>query len=218
MTGEGNLGITAKRDDAGAWTSARLETVRQDFQCAAGKKMRIQGSLSLPDLGENGIGYWPAFWALGSNFRGVYTNWPAVGELDIMENVNAVNKVYGTYHCGTNPGGPCDETNGLSGNTIPVGTPAQGNMHTYTIEVDRTDEAAEALRWYLDGELYWQVAQTAVPAETWAATVHNSYFIILNLAIGGSFPDKVYGSPTPIESTAATGTMLVDYVAVYNSI
>lgn len=35
-------------------------------------------------------------------------NWPQVGELDIMENVNAVNKLYGTLHCGVNPGGPCD--------------------------------------------------------------------------------------------------------------
>lgn len=148
-----------------------------------------------------------------------YSNWPIVGELDIMENVNAVNKVYGTFHCGINPGGPCDETNGLSGNTVPSGSAAQGNFHTYTIEVDRTDSSAEVLRWYLDGTLYWQVTSTyeGMDAATWDEAVHNSYFIILNMAIGGSFPNNVYGSTTPIESTASSGTFLIDYVAVYNS-
>ncbi|KAJ4387793.1 hypothetical protein N0V93_008395 [Gnomoniopsis smithogilvyi] len=217
LTGNGVLGITARKDSAGAWTSARLETVRQDFQCAAGGKMRIQGSLSLPPLGENGVGYWPAFWALGGNFRDGYTNWPQVGELDIMENINAINKVYGTLHCGINPGGPCDETNGLSGNAVPNGTALQGNFHTFTIEVDRTDSSLEAVRWFLDGSLYWQVLSTSMDATTWDQSVHNSFYIILNLAIGGSFPDKIYGSTTPIESTASSGTLEIEYVAVYNS-
>lgn len=73
LTGNGSLGITARKDSAGAWTSARLETVRTDFGCKKGGKMRIQGSISLPALGENGIGIWPAFWSLGGNFRGTYT-------------------------------------------------------------------------------------------------------------------------------------------------
>lgn len=73
LTGNNTLGITARKDAAGAWTSARIETVRSDFGAAAGGKMRIQGSLSLPPLGENGVGYWPAFWTLGSNFRGNVT-------------------------------------------------------------------------------------------------------------------------------------------------
>lgn len=50
-----------------------METVRKDFVCAQGGKMRIQGSLSLPALGANGIGIWPAFWALGGTFRGNFT-------------------------------------------------------------------------------------------------------------------------------------------------
>lgn len=72
LTGNGTLGITARRDASGAWTSARIETQRTDFACAAGGKMRIVGSLNLPPLGENGVGYWPAFWALGGQFRGNY--------------------------------------------------------------------------------------------------------------------------------------------------
>lgn len=133
-----------------------------------------------------------------------------------MENVNAVNKLYGTMHCGTNPGGPCDETNGLSGNTVPA-TPMQGNFLQYTVEVDRTDSSNEAVRWYLGDTLYWQVTSSQVDATAWADAIHGSFFVLLNLAIGGSFPDKVYGSTTPIASTASAGTMFVEYVAVYNS-
>lgn len=147
----------------------------------------------------------------------LHRNWPQVGELDIMENVNAINKLWGTLHCGINPGGPCDETNGLSGNTVPTGSALQGSFHTFTIEVDRTDSALEAVRWYLDGTMYWQVLSTSMDATTWNESVHNSFFIILNMAIGGSFPNNVYGSTTPIESTASSGTFLIDYVAVYNS-
>lgn len=144
-------------------------------------------------------------------------NWPQVGELDIMENVNAVNKLYGTMHCGVNPGGPCDETNGLSGNTVP--SPAmQGNFLQYTVEVDRTDSSAEAIRWYLGDTQYHEVTAAQVgDATVWADAVHGSFFVLLNLAIGGSFPDKVYGSTTPIASTASSGTMFIEYVAVYNS-
>lgn len=145
-------------------------------------------------------------------------NWPQVGELDIMENVNAVNRLYGTLHCGVNPGGPCDETNGISGSTVP--SPAmQGNFLQYTVEVDRSDASAEAINWYLGDTLYHQVTAAQVgDATVWADAVHGSYFVLLNLAIGGSFPDKVYGSTTPIASTASSGTMFVEYVAVYNSV
>lgn len=135
-----------------------------------------------------------------------------------MENVNAQNKIHGTLHCGIYDGGPCQETTGLSGSTVPKGSPAQGNFHVYTIEVDRSDEANEAIRWYLDGAQYWEVLASVMDDATWTDAVHNTYFIILNLAIGGSFPNKVHGSDTPIESTASTGTLLVDYVAVYNSV
>lgn len=78
--------------------------------------MRIQARILMPDVtGTEAIGYWPAFWTLGSNYRGNYQNWPSVGEFDIMENVNGINSVWGVFHCGVNPGGPCRETDGIAG-------------------------------------------------------------------------------------------------------
>lgn len=135
-----------------------------------------------------------------------------------MENINGVNKVYGTMHCGTAPGGECNENDGRGSSAAPTGSALQGNFHTYTVEIDRT-ATIEAVRWYLDDVLYWQVTSDQLSAAVWAQTVQNDgYYMLLNLAIGGSFPDKVYGSTTPIESTVTSATMTFEYVAVYNSV
>lgn len=40
----------------------------------------------------------------------------------------------------------------------------------------------------------------------------------MNLAIGGSFPNKDYGADaTPLETTASGGVYEAEYIAVYNS-
>ena len=44
----------------------------------------------------SGLGYWPAFWTLGSPMRAGGT-WPTSGEIDIMEDVNALNEASQTY-------------------------------------------------------------------------------------------------------------------------
>jgi hypothetical protein len=134
-----------------------------------------------------------------------------------MENINGINTAFGTYHCGVNPGGPCDETNGISSSITCPGTTCQGNFHTYALEVDRTANI-ESLTWFIDDIQYGQVLSTSIPDDTWAQSVHSPQFILLNLAMGGSFPNKVYHSRTPISATVSGGKYQIDYVAVYNSI
>ncbi|KAK6204097.1 hypothetical protein LQW54_008451 [Pestalotiopsis sp. IQ-011] len=90
QTGRGALEIVAVKTGS-QWTSARIETVRKDFVARAGGAMRIQARMSLP-LVTQPAGYWPAFWTLGAAYRGNYTNWPSIGEFDILESVNGVNK------------------------------------------------------------------------------------------------------------------------------
>src|SRR5262249_6179317 len=108
--GSGNLRITPRRDSAGNWTSSRIETNRADFKPAAGRILRIEWRIQMPNVtGNAALGYWPAFWALGSPYRGNFQNWPSIGEFDVMENVNGLNQVFGTLHCGVSPGGPCNE-------------------------------------------------------------------------------------------------------------
>lgn len=206
--GTGNLRITPIRDRQGNWTSGRIETQRTDFQPATGKVMRIEARIQMPNVtGAKAQGYWPAFWALGAPFRGNYTNWPSVGEIDIMENVNGVNTVWGTLHCGTSPGGPCNETTGLGGSTACPGSTCQSAFHLYRVEWDRSG-SVEQLRWYVDGVLYNVVNETDVDAATWANATGHGFFIILNVAMGGNWP----GRPTGLTQSGVP--MIVDYVAV----
>lgn len=134
-----------------------------------------------------------------------------------MENVNGLNQVWGTLHCGVSPGGPCDETTGLSGSIACPGSACPGNAHTYSIEYDRS-VSPEELRWSVDDVIFHTVFQDQVGEATWAQSVQSRKFLLLNLAIGGGFPDGVAGFRTPTANTQTGGSMNIDWVAVYNSI
>ncbi|HEY8475024.1 MAG TPA: glycoside hydrolase family 16 protein [Natronosporangium sp.] len=216
VDGAGNLRITPLRDGNGNWTSARIETNQQDFRPPPGGVMRVEARLQMPNVtGDAALGYWPAFWMLNSPYRSDFGAWPGRGEFDIMENVNGLNNVWGVLHCGVAPGGPCDEFNGI-GNSRPCpGSPCQSGFHTYRFEWD-TSISPNQLRWYVDGQQYHTISQNQLPADTWnQMTNHAGYFIILNVAIGGGFPDGVAGFPTPTAATVPGRPMVVDYVAVW---
>ncbi|MFD9510580.1 glycoside hydrolase family 16 protein [Streptomyces mirabilis] len=212
LDGNGNLLITPRRDASGNWTSGRIETTRTDFQPPAGGKLRVEARLQMPNVtGAAAKGYWPAFWTLGAPYRGNYQNWPSVGELDIMENVQGLNTEWATMHCGTNPGGPCNETSGIGGNTPCAGTTCQAGFHTYAMEWDRST-SPEEIRFYLDGVNFHTVKANQVDATTWANATNHGYFVILNVAMGGGFPDAFGGGP---DSGTEPGHPLdVDYVQV----
>ncbi|MEU6818566.1 glycoside hydrolase family 16 protein [Streptomyces sp. NPDC046860] len=215
LDGNGNLLITPRRDSSGRWTSGRVETNRTDFQPPAGGKLRVQARVQMPNVtGAAAKGYWPAFWMLGSPFRGNYWNWPGVGELDIMENVQGLNNVWSTMHCGTNPGGPCNETTGI-GNSRPCpGSTCQSGFHTYAMEWDRST-SPQQIRFYVDDVNFHTVRADQVDATTWANATNHGYFIILNVAMGGGFPDAFGGGPDG--GTVPGHPMTVDYVQVLQS-
>jgi Glycosyl hydrolases family 16 len=215
--GAGHLDIkpihTGTDPNAG-WTSGRIETQRTDFDPGPGGVLIMQGSLQQPNVsGAAAAGYWPAFWSLGTPFRGVYTNWPQAGEIDLMEDINGLSSEFGTLHCGFAPGGPCNENTGLgSGQHACAG--CQTGFHTYAVQIDRST-SPEQIRWYLDGTQFFSVTenQPGMDATTWNNAVHHGFFMILNVAIGGAFPAAFGGGPTA--STQSGVPMIVDYVAVY---
>ncbi|MFC8780464.1 glycoside hydrolase family 16 protein [Streptomyces nigra] len=215
LDGNGNLRITPRRDGAGRWTSGRIETNRTDFQPPSGGKLRVEARIQVPNVtGAAAKGYWPAFWMLGAPYRGNYWNWPGVGELDIMENTQGMNTVFATMHCGTAPGGPCNENSGIGGNTTCSGTTCQAGFHTYRLEWDRST-SVEEIRFYLDGVNFHTVRANQVDATTWANATNHGYFIILNVAMGGGFPDAFGGGPDG--GTQPGHSMVVDYVQVLTS-
>ncbi len=209
--GNGHLVIKPLRNGS-AWTSGRIETKRTDFQPSVGGVMRVEASIQQPNVsGAESSGYWPAFWVLGAPFRGVYTNWPSIGEIDVMEDVNGASSVFGTLHCGSAQGGPCNETTGITSGQHPC-PGCQTGFHTYAVEYDRS-VSPEQIRWYLDDSNFFTVNANQVDATTWNDATHHGFFIILDVAMGGSFPAAFGGSVS--SSTASGVPMLVDYVRVY---
>jgi hypothetical protein len=206
LDGNGNLGITAL-NNGGNWTSGRIQTTSANVGAPAGGKLEVTASIRQP---TGGLGYWPAFWMLGPG------QWPENGEIDIMEDVNALSQVAGTIHCGTYPGGPCNEPNGI-GSGLRGCSGCQSGFHTYTIVLDRTNTSAESVTWYLDGAQYFTVNESQVGTATWQQAFDHNLSIILDLAMGGGFPNGVCKCTTPTGATASGGTMSVDYVAAYTT-
>jgi len=211
--GSGHLKITALRDGNGNWTSGRIESQRADFAAPAGGQLQVSASIEQPNVsGAAAAGYWPAFWMLGTQFRADH-HWPNDGEIDTMEDINGLSSVFGTLHCGVDPGGPCHETTGLgSGQHACPG--CQTGFHTYSVIVDRS-VSPEQIRWYLDGANYFTVSANQVDATTWANAVDHGFFIILDLAMGGAFPSAFGGGPT--SATQSGAAMIVDHVQVSTS-
>ena len=182
----GNLVITAKREDFGGahYTSARMKT--------QGKRSwtygRMEARIKLPVK----QGTWPGWWMLGSNISSV--GWPASGELDIMEQINTGNTVYGTAHWQAANGSQADYGNSL------VTTP--GDYHVYAIEWD-----ADYIKWFVDGTQYHIMQITGGTGNTQAFA--KDFFLLLNMAVGGNWPGFT------IDDASLPAKMYVDYVRVY---
>ncbi|KXT09028.1 hypothetical protein AC579_10181 [Pseudocercospora musae] len=217
QAGNGELWIIPQKSSSGAWTSGRIETRQNNFVAPAGGKLRVEARIKMPDVtSANGIGYWPAFWALGGAFRGNYTNWPFVGELDIMENISGQDTVTEVMHCDKNPGGACNEPSGIGNQASCSGSRCPGNYHIYEMVIDRTT-SPESIKFWLDRNLKYTIKSSQFTSTIWNQSVNRGFYLVLNVAMGGAYPNAVYGQTTPIASTVSGKQMAVDYVAVWST-
>lgn len=174
-----------------SYTSAKI-TTRGTFEQKYG---RYEAKIKLPW----GQGLWPAFWLLGDDSNGSVI-WPQIGEIDIMEyRGQQPSIVHGSIH------GP-----GYSA--------GEAITKSYTLPNDRfdTDFHIFGIEWgpnyinyYVDNVLYNQITPKNLPAGAEWVFNDNNFYIILNLAVGGSF----VGAPTT--QTVFPQEMIVDYVRVY---
>jgi beta-glucanase (GH16 family) len=194
MDGQGHLVITARKENPSnfncwygrcQYTSARLNTSGKFSQTFG----HVEARLKMP----TGQGMWPAFWMLGTNINSV--GWPTCGEVDIMENIGREpNTNHGTIH---GPG--YSGANGV-GATF-TGPKFSDGFHTF-----RFDWSQNSLAWSVDGQVYERRTPADVGGHQWV--FNHPFFVILNLAVGGSFPGD------PNSSTPFPNTLVVDYVRV----
>jgi hypothetical protein len=207
LDGNGHLVLKAI-NNGGTWTSARLESTRDDFQAPAGGELEMSASIEQPNPGANGLGYWPAFWALGSPMR-AGGGWPQSGEIDMMEDVNGLNEASQTLHDSANSPGhgliACPNT----------ASSCETGYHTYSVIVDRTNTSAEQMLFQMDGVTESTITEASVGTAAWQAAIDHGFFILWDLAMGGNYPDGVSGQTTPTAATASGAFMSAAWVAVY---
>ncbi len=188
---DGMLVIEARREEeligGREYSSTRIKT--QGLH--AWQYGRVEARIQLP----YGQGIWPAFWMLGEDIE---NNWPACGEIDIMEFIgNEPDQIYATVHGPGYSGG-----DGVGSSlTVPSAESLKNDFHVYAIEWEKNE-----IRWYFDDQEYFNVTAEDVPAE-WV--FDHPFFIILNVAVGGEWPGY------PDVTTVFPQFMYVDYVRVY---
>lgn len=219
-TDTGYLVIEARKENYGVapenkqFTSGRINTAGK-FSFKYGS---IEARIKLPDL-QNGL--WPAFWMLGANYPTV--GWPRSGEIDILEsgfkddwqNNVANKKASATVHWfqdnfeELDPNAP---ENGWWGNASATGSttiPGSFNDGFHIFKLTWTPTKIEG---YVDGVKYYDFV---IPADGYFTEFNNPFFIILNLAVGGSNFVQI---TDPNQITAPMpAQMLVDYVRVYSN-
>lgn len=188
---DGVLTITARKESRSnqpdwggqAYSSTRLATL--------GKKDWTYGFFDIRAKLPCGKGTWPAIWMLGSGTG----NWPAQGELDIMEWVGSrPERMFSTVHTTSGSGG-----NG-KGADAPV-VDACNAFHNYQMYW-----TAQQIVFAVDGKVHFTYKNPGTGVDAWPFDAPQ--FMILNVAIGGDLGGAVDDTIFPVQ-------MDVEYVRVY---
>jgi beta-glucanase (GH16 family) len=177
-------GFTTAQKRRFDFVSGRVDT-KGKFEFMHGKvSARIKLSV--------GAGLWPAFWILGTG------DWPATGEIDVMEHVGEPDWTSVAIH------GP-----GYSGNTPLVSrirmdaADRPSNWHVYGVEW-----TSEAMVFTVDEREVYRATRAMIERHgRWA--FDNKKYLILNLALGGTYPRSVNKAQKPYPGLPASTVELI---------
>lgn len=197
----GFLDITAIKEsftDQGQtkqYTSARLNS---KFAFTYG---RVDVRAKLPF----GDGTWPAIWTLGKNINedgGYWDNqygtvdWPACGELDIMEHgLHPTNQVSVAIHTPSSYGGTVNTS-------IQTLADVANNFHVYSM-----NWSPDQITFLIDGVGFYTYNPAVKNDDTWPFYLEQ--YLLLNIAMGGN--------GGAIDPNFSQSSMVIDYVRVYQN-
>ena len=193
----GNLVITAIRTESG-FTSARVRTEDK----LTFKYGTIEARIKMPDLAN---GLWPAFWTLGNNFSEV--GWPYCGELDIVEmgSSDAITRGLINRWVGSTAHWELDENHVYYGRSLVATSDLNDDYHIF-----KMDWTPTLVTTYLDDQEIWAIDITPESCRD-CSEFHQPHFMILNMAVGCTYPGLLDGSQITASMPAE---MLVDYVRI----
>ena len=198
----GNLNIVAKKETKTQnnvsldYTSARLNS---KYAFTYG---RVDVKAKLP----SGNGTWPGIWTLGKNINepGAYwqtqgfanTNWPACGEIDIMEHgLHSTNEVSSALHTPSSSGNTSNTASKMLADVA-------NDFHVYSM-----NWSPNQITFLIDDIAYYTYKPSDQNDATWP--FNKEQFLLLNIAMGGY-------SGTP-DSNFTQSSMIIDYVRVYQN-
>jgi beta-glucanase (GH16 family) len=196
----GRLVIEARRENFGSrgFTSARLKTEgRMHFKYGT-----LEARIKVPDL-RNGL--WPAYWMLGT-----VGNWPARGEIDLMEMGSAAAIAAGRTNRRAGAAVHWDYQGSQAdyGRDHESASDLNGAFHVYRMTWD-----PQFVRVAIDGQPFFEFAISDIEGAS-LHEFHHQYFLLLNLAVGGSYTGVMSadGITAPLPAK-----MEIDYLRLYQN-
>lgn len=190
-------------------TSGRVNTLEHTyFQYG-----KIEARIWFPNTAN---GLWPAFWMMGNDFNQV--GWPACGETDIVElgNSGGFNDTQDRYFNGASHWGPNWQTHYQEAKSIVNSFSVEDGFHIFTCIW-----TPENVAMYVDRdahpnkEPYYQLTITPSSADNAPGKYfHKPNFIILNLAVGGNFP-QIWDINGITALAGGPRSMYVDWIRIY---
>jgi len=203
------------------YTSARVRTFSKfsisPRKQGANKVVKIEARIKL----NCGDGMWPAFWLLpeeGSTRQcsgcGAYGQWPASGEIDVMEMFGGKenSKIHGTVHYG-GVGQWSHRTF-----TQELTPKIENEFNVYSIEW-----SLEYIKFFLNGKQYGEARRASAVSPGWwtAGSSHGpfdvNFHLLLNMAVGGEYTNNTPDDKISRTIGAGKNSMEVDYVRVWGS-
>ena len=178
------------------WSSASITT--KQFQTFDSGRIEIRAKVPTHS------GFWPAVWLLGAGFQSSNTpnahssNWPAIGEMDILEvNNNPVTTNHsslhydgddGHYHMSTGAK-PIDHADGF---------------HIYAVQWD-----TNSISFSLDGQIFHSVMTDSTVGTNGVSPFTQPMYMIVNLAVNNT------GFAGPLDEAVESVQFEVDYIRYF---
>lgn len=225
---DGALVITARDEDftGPAWpahfSGSSFDTTEQATKPFTSAKLTTQGladwtygRFEMRARLPQGQGVWPAFWMLPADDR--YGGWPEAGEIDILEAVNlgvecdtceagGESSILGTLHYGGD-----GDSSTYTNREIVAPQVLDGDFHVYGAIWEKG-----RISWTLDGEVFGTIEASdwyTVSSDDPEAPFDQPFYLILNLAIGGNWPESTALGGVSIQGFPKQ--MEIDWVRVW---
>jgi beta-glucanase (GH16 family) len=196
----GNLVIEAKRENfqTREFTSARLKSEgRMHFKYGT-----LEARIKVPNLAN---GLWPAYWMLGTT-----GNWPANGEIDMMEMGSAAAIAAGVTNRRAGAAVHWDYQGSQAdfGEDYTSATDLTTGYHIYKLTWD-----SQFIRVFIDNIEFFDFAISDIAGGS-LEEFHIPHYLILNLAVGGTYTGvmSAAGITAPLP-----GKMEIDYIRLYQN-